>query len=380
MTRNGFVKMLRYFVFAMALFCCGAQTCFGQQVVASGSNTLSLWSNPYIGNPNLLVNSEFYGDAHPLQTASTQGRPDTYYSVDMWKGYTSVATPAGYYNYIAPKTDNLTGAFNFIGMNHATTASQQTALVQFVEGSVTSALQGSAVSLSFNAESLAQHIPVGGITGGVLCWTGTANSPSKPLPGSSWGAVPVWSSSWSLLANTVNTGAMGTTWGYYKIENISVPTSCTNLAVIFWTSGTSEAAGIEYHLANIKLEQGATATTYKPDAPSFALTKLNRYVVAYRNMTGYSDAARLYFILPLTNAMLCAAPVASQTGAGTSWFDYVNPGTVTSTSAISSSYSNQWGSNAYNIITTTATTAGNTLYLIQPGGQYSNYLLFSCEP
>lgn len=378
MFKKCFIKTLRPFVFLTALFLGGGDVCFGQT-----SPSLTIWPNGVGENPNLLVNSGFIGDVHPSQTLANRGREDSSYNIDMWKGYTSVVGTAGYYNYVSQLSDPLTGAYDFVGINHAT-ITQQTSLVQFVENAVTSNLQGSVASLSFYAESVAGHIPAGGITGGVLCWTGTANVPIKPLPTSSWGASPQWSANWLPLTGIINTGILGTTWSYYKLENFAVPNSCKNLAVIFWTPGTTEAAGIEYHLANIKLEQGSTATAYKPLSISLENTMIYRYVSATYALIGVSNAAGSVVAASYNfpTEMLCASPAISLTGALTGFNFRTGTSYVQSPPVISSPFKSQFFAylnlNNFNGNGGPAFQMGDTLII--PDTSYTKtYIVNSCE-
>lgn len=258
----------------------------------------------WVPSQNILVNSEFVGDAHPSQANSGLARSNDAYNVDMWNAYSSAGT---YTNFVGVGVDSNAGTYNYMGIGHdSSTANRHYAVVQIIETALTKPVQGQKVSLSFSAEYLTTNLSASGLSAGILCSTATADAPNAV-----YSAVPTLGTAWTLVAST-NTGTLAATWSTYYLENISIPNNCNNIAVTFWNPGTTEAVNATWLVANPKLEAGSGSTPYKPDNPLISLQKTYRYVNALPSAIGTAGAATIVdFTIVIPQPMSCNSPSAS---------------------------------------------------------------------
>lgn len=95
-------------------------------------------------------------------------------------------------------------------------------------------------------------------------WTGTADSVASD-PVTTWGAEgtnPTLSGSWS-CANTPSAIAVTTAWVDYKVENVSISASATNLGIMVWSDdrATTTTTDILRIGGKVTLTQGASASS-----------------------------------------------------------------------------------------------------------------------
>jgi hypothetical protein len=120
----------------------------------------------------------------------------------------------------------------------------------------------------------------GKIRQAILYWTGTADSVASD-PISSWGAEgtnPTLSGSWN-YANTPAAIAVTTTWDDYLLENVSIPSNATNIAIFIWSDDRGTTTTTDYLLVGggLTLTQGAYAAPAIILAHADELQRAQRY-------------------------------------------------------------------------------------------------------
>lgn len=105
---------------------------------------------------------------------------------------------------------------------------------------------------------------VGDIRMGLAAFAGTADSGVAADPVSSWGAAgtnPTLGTNWSFVNTPVNLGVT-TSYLTYEIENLLVPETANNLALILWCDDKTTTAADYFLATDLQVEKGAICTAY----------------------------------------------------------------------------------------------------------------------
>ena len=147
------------------------------------------------------------------------------------------------------------------------TASKKFGIAQIIENDNCRHMLGGSqvVSLSFEAK-VTNATKMSDIRAAVLTWDSTADSVTSDFV-SAWGAEGsnfTAATNWT-AENTPSNLGVTTSWGKYTIENIAIDTSGgKNIAVFIWQNNvaTNDTTGVFLDITKVKLELGASATTF----------------------------------------------------------------------------------------------------------------------
>lgn len=119
----------------------------------------------------------------------------------------------------------------------------------------------------------------------LLSWNSTADAITSDVI-SAWGAAganPTLVANWT-AENTASNLAINTTIATKTIENIAVDTSgVTNLAVLIIVDDTDATVGDFLEIGDIKLENGASCTTYQNPSMADSLQRCQRQLLVFQN-------------------------------------------------------------------------------------------------
>lgn len=153
------------------------------------------------------------------------------------------------------------------------TLNNQCGIVQFLEGRDAKRLAGKTVSLSFYAKTNGTEI--GNLRAALLAWTGTEDSLTSDVV-SAWaqnGTNPTWAANYT-IENTPSNLALTSSWQRFTIENVLLDTSgLNNLAIVIWVDDGTIAAGDDFYIAQVQLNEGPEAQAYqvRPAAEEFQM-------------------------------------------------------------------------------------------------------------
>lgn len=155
-------------------------------------------------------------------------------------------------------------------------ASSQAGIVQFIEANDTKLLLGKSMSISLDLWGT----NVSNVRVALLAWTGTADSLTSDVVGT-WGTGnPTLATNWAYLNTPSSSIAIDGTQTRYSVENISVGTSATNLALFIWTPDEEGSTDI-VNIADVQLEIGAIATAFVPRQVFWEGALTRRFIEVY---------------------------------------------------------------------------------------------------
>lgn len=141
-------------------------------------------------------------------------------------------------------------------------------------------LRGQAVSVQCRIKTTSA---IGDIRMALVQWTGTEDSISAD-PISAWGSAgtnPTYTGSWANVNTPANLSPT-TSWATYKLENQSVSSSATDLAVFIWCDDTGTTQTTDYMLiTGIQLERGTICTEVERLPFSQQLDNCHHWLQAY---------------------------------------------------------------------------------------------------
>lgn len=263
---------------------------------------------PYLGK-NLLDNGNFQVNEVRNSTGVTilpfTGPADNSLCLNRWKYYQHSGSPSVVLKY--PENEGLSYLqFEWSVMNVAQ------GLGQIVAHERTRKLQGRQVSFSFDAKG-----EIGTIGFAVVAYSGTADQPTHPFH-TDWhtvggaGTIPVLNTDWAYLG-TAQIEALGTDWGRYKLENLTVPSNANNLQVLVWTDNLNIAVGETLSIREAQLELGDRATACELRPYGIEAWECMRYYQVYGSRLLYahprSDGLHYY------GAALLSVPLRDYTSA-----------------------------------------------------------------
>ncbi len=162
------------------------------------------------------------------------------------------------------------------------TIDKQFGIVQFIENRNMRHIAGGKVSLSIEIKSsFTSNIRVG-----ILNWTGTEDAPTKDVVGT-WAGVgtdPTLVADYS-YANTPSDLATTASYQTFLIEDVTISSSSTNIAVFVWTDDTTIALSSTLNILNVKLEQGVKATAFSPRLFEEEIALCERYYEKSYNLS-----------------------------------------------------------------------------------------------
>lgn len=170
-----------------------------------------------------------------------------------------------------------------------------------------------AVSLSFWALASAA---ITDVRAAILYQTGTADAVSAH-PVSAWGSAGTnpTLSGWSYAATPANLGVT-TAWQRIKIENVAIPSTATNLAVMIWSDDTTHTLNVDnMNINSVQLEVGTIATEFerRPYAQELALCQRYYWKTFSQSVTPAQNVASnvgaLEVIAPSTTVGAIQVPV-----------------------------------------------------------------------
>ncbi len=122
---------------------------------------------------------------------------------------------------------------------------------------------------------------IGDVRAAVVQWTGTEDNGGSAFadPINAWGAaatVPTYTGSWA-NANTPANLSPTTSWATYRIENIAISASATNIAVFVWIDDKTTTAGDYLLVTDIQLDRGSVCTAFDRRHTDAELSLCQRY-------------------------------------------------------------------------------------------------------
>jgi hypothetical protein len=247
---------------------------------------------------NVLINGNFIVAQRgtSFTSATTPANSDDTYLFDRWILLSDGNDRAD----VTQETSVIpTPGYSAIKLDVETVGSpnEKFGILQVIEQKNCAHLIGQRVSLSFKART------TGGVAenlrAGIVEWTGAADTVTSDLV-SAWaveGTNPTLAASWAFL-NTPANLALGNTYATFKIEDIAVGASMTNLGVFIWEDDTDLVATDVIYITDVQLERGSHATDfeYRPFQTELALCQ--RYyektfdygVAPVQNSTDYNGA------------------------------------------------------------------------------------------
>lgn len=262
-----------------------------------------------IDRKNRLINGSMRIFQRGTVDNNYTGTDNAYVGPDRWRTLTSGATPSVRQSSVWIPSS---GASNrswlaLSGGNH------RFGLFQVLEAADCWDLRGQSVSLQFQMTT-----PVGAnisdVRAAVIYWVGTADD-SNAVTGIPADPVATWSSlasgtpgnasglanSWR-FANTPANLNPTTSWAKYKIENVSISASATNVAVLIWAEDDTHTLNTDHlDVTDVQLEKGAVCTDFERIPYTQELLLCQRYYyktfppgVAPAQNTGNANGALAY--------------------------------------------------------------------------------------
>jgi hypothetical protein len=205
---------------------------------------------------NLLLN----GDNRVWQRGLTAPTvADNAYAQDRWRCLTET-TSTGFT--VGREIADLPAGGSRVAAKLSIGASNNTKNGQFtvLEGFDTYPARGQAVSLQLKLK--ASDARVGDVRMAVVQWTGTEDAVAAD-PVSAWNAAgtnPTLIAGWAYANTPVNLNPT-TAWATYRVENVAVSASATNLGVMWWIDDKTTNAGDSLLVTDVQLELGAVCTS-----------------------------------------------------------------------------------------------------------------------
>lgn len=160
------------------------------------------------------------------------------------------------------------------------TANKKAGLLFPVETLESAQLAGKRCSLSFKARDDSGNTTLETIRAAVIEWTSTADSITSDVV-SAWnaaGANPTLVANWA-YASTPFSITLSTTLREFRINNIGVSSSATNVAVFIWVDDTDATVGDIIYIGDVNLVEGEVATPIMRRPFNEALQLCQRFFV-----------------------------------------------------------------------------------------------------
>ncbi len=157
------------------------------------------------------------------------------------------------------------------------TANAKFGILQVIEGINSDRFVGQTCSLRFKARITGSSI--GAIRAAVLEWTSTEDSVTSDVV-SAWngaGTNPTLVANWAFSNTPAALTAPTTSYQTYTIENISVGSSATNVAVFIWIDDVTTTIGDFLYISEVQLEEGDTASDFERTLFTPELSRCQRY-------------------------------------------------------------------------------------------------------
>jgi len=223
------------------------------------------------------------GKAYMMQQAIING------NFDIWQrgtAFTSVSTiPNNDDTYLCDRWNLISNGNDAVDLSRDTDApegskysmlwdvetSAQFGIVQILENVDTRKLAGKTVSIRFMVKSA----NIAAIRAAILTWAGTADAVTSDVV-SSWGATPTWAANWT-QENTPADLTVTSSWTEVVIENIILDSATiNNLALAIWLPN-AETIGDTIRIAQVQINEGATALDFQPKTYIEELYQCQRY-------------------------------------------------------------------------------------------------------
>lgn len=253
---------------------------------------------------NRLINPNFGIQGRVLATT------DNSYGPDRWRLLLESATAA---THAQETSDTPSGGSHTAAKLVVATANKKSGWFQIIEGAEIWDLRGGKASLQFWMK--VNDARVGDVRAAVVQWTGTEDNGGTafPDPINVWGAtgtVPTYTGSWA-NANTPANLSPTTSWAQYKIENIAISGSATNLAVFVWLEDQTTNVGDYLLLTDLQLESGLYTTPLERRslaqerllAERFAWTHISGATAGYAGTGQAVSATAGWITVALPNTM-----------------------------------------------------------------------------
>lgn len=234
-----------------------------------------------LSRKNFLINGGMQVSQRIAVNSGVSVTDNTYMTADRWRMlYDSASNAPSTYNSTSFFTLTAGASFNALTFQASNAATGRHGMFQVIESKDAAMLRGTSVSLSFLAFAQAGFSD---IRAAILYWTGTADAVSSD-PVTTWsslvsgtpGNASGLSGSW-LFANTPTNLSVGAGGAVFKIENISIPQSATNVAVLIWCDDTTTTFGEFWGVTNAQLEKGAVSTPFEMPTYAQELQMCQRY-------------------------------------------------------------------------------------------------------
>jgi hypothetical protein len=293
-------------------------------VLTAGGLQQALQDTP---RKNRLINGDFRVNQRALSTIT-----DNAYGIDRWRGLAEGGTHTWVQsNLYGPSS----GSSPFACIFQQGATGNKLGAFQVIESFNCWDLRGQVVSLQFKPFN--NTGAMSDIRASILYRTGTADAVSAD-PITTWGASSAGITTYNgwTVAGTTGPINPGSTWPLIKLENISIPASATNIAVIIWADDNAWSADIT-GVTDVQLEKGAVCTEFERiplsqsyvDCLRYAYVASSEYIGnAKSGTTLYSEI--LYLPMPMrVTPTISGATYAASTGAnGTPTFQLTGPRTT----------------------------------------------------
>lgn len=224
----------------------------GQALIGNGTGT-STWDT--LARKNVLINGDFQVWQRGTSGPTTA---DNAYGPDRWRCLTET-TSTGFV--VSQESSDLPTGGARRACKFAIGASNNIkgGIFTPLEGQDIWHMRGQSVSLQFKMK--VSDARIGDVRAAIVQWTGTEDAVSAD-PINVWGAaatVPTYTGSWA-NANTPANLSPTTSWATYRIENVTISSSATNLAVFIWIDDKTTTAGDYMLVTDVQLELGSVCT------------------------------------------------------------------------------------------------------------------------
>jgi hypothetical protein len=208
---------------------------------------------------NLLFNGSMrVSQRLPLLTAVT-AVDNAYQVADRWKTLAQAGGGGwGVYNHNAAPAPGPGRSLLFNSGGNG----NKVGAIQILENQDTIQLRSQQVSAQIAVFASSN---IGDVRMALMSWVGTADAPVHPFTGAggSWGASgtnPTPATNWSFLSTPTNLGPAAA-YATKKLEGLTVPAGCNNLALVVWCEDTTQTVSTDsWAFSHAQLELGAVCT------------------------------------------------------------------------------------------------------------------------
>lgn len=288
---------------------------------------------------NVLRNAQFQVNqrGESTYTAATTDHPndDAAYQLDGWKLLSNGNDIVDISTSISDKPTGAARSLQLAVQN----ANTKFGVAQFLEAADARNFQSDVASISFQAKS---DTPSGlsQLRAGLIEWTGGADSPTAD-PISAWNGAstdPTLTASYA-FANTPSDLTLTASWQEFKIENVSVGSSVSNLVLFIWSNDITTTASDVLRLANVKLEKGSVASRFEPKSLADDLAECQYYFYQQKwDRTGTTDYIGSGYVAGTVTRLMFLHPVRMRTTPTVASFNdtaYTDDANVKTSSSVS---------------------------------------------